>query len=138
MNESNYGKLIHAFDDDNDYAAFLDKTSKLVRTMMQEGSINMNDAPHIMRSYDNDSERIAGGKQIVAELENYCLNHFDRMTAEQASELIIMCCHCIESAELVEVCERIIGNNVDFLHEECGISFVLEVLLGFGQSKFSR
>jgi hypothetical protein len=55
LNESNYGKLIHAFDDDNDYAAFLDKTSKLVRTMMQEGSINMNDAPHIMRSYDNDS-----------------------------------------------------------------------------------
>lgn len=60
------------------------------------------------------------------------------MTPEQASELIILCCHCIENAELVEVCERIVGTNIDFLHEECGVSFILELLLGFGQSNFSR
>lgn len=61
FNESNYGKLIHAFDDDNDYAAFLDKTSKFVREMTKNGSISMNDAPHIMRAYHNDKDKITGG-----------------------------------------------------------------------------
>ena len=71
-------------------------------------------------------------------MEAYCLNNFDKISAEQASELIILCSHCIENPELIEVCERIIGTNIDFLHEECGASFVLEILLGFGQSEFSR
>ena len=39
---------------------------------------------------------------------------------------------------MIEVCERIVGTNIDFLHQECGVSFLLELLLGFGQSKFSR
>lgn len=65
LTEANYGKLIHAFDDDNDYAAFLEKTSKLVMQMIQDGAINMNDAPHVMRAYDNDKDRINGGQQMV-------------------------------------------------------------------------
>ena len=82
LSEANYGKLIHAFDDDNDYAAFLEKTSKLVKQMMQNGTINMNDAPHITRAYDNEKDRITGGQQIVNELETYCLNNYDRMSAD--------------------------------------------------------
>lgn len=138
LDSEKLGMLMTGIDTDFKYDAFLTKAVKQVEKFLKDNSLDLEYLPYVMSCYGGAN--VEGAADLILKLENYALDNFQELTAQQAANLIIMNGDIIESAELVEICEKVIAANIDSLQNEThgGSSLLLEVLQGFQNSSHTR
>lgn len=102
--------------------------------------VPLDDVPRLMQAYElaNKGENANVSRTLKA-LEDYALKHFLSLTPNQAAQIII--CHGanIQSAELIEICEKTIAADIDQIAElHGGFSVILDTLHGFLGAKCAR
>ena len=107
--------LMTGLDTEFDYSPFLEKATQQVQKFIKNKSLKLEYLPYIMSAYGAAADKIEGADTILEMLEDYALDNFQQLTAQQTANLIIMNGDIIHSAELVEICEKIIAANIDEL-----------------------
>jgi hypothetical protein len=69
---------------------------------------------------------------VKQKLIQHLLRNFINMTVHQAAALIIYSHDCIDSAELVQICEKVIAASLGDLSKELGgTTYILQIYKGF-------
>jgi len=111
-----------------------------LKVWLKDQKVALDDVPHLLQAYElaNEGEDANVNRALKA-LEDYALKHFLSLTPNQAAQLII--CHGanMQSAELVEICEKTIAADIDQIAEvHNGFSVILDTLHGFLGAKTAR
>ena len=109
-----------------------------VQEWTEAGSHDLEELPHIMKAYH--TANVEGEYDLLIDmLEEYTLKNFMSMTPSLAAQLIITCGEHLHSAQLVEICEKLIASGLSQMyHQENGAETILLVYQGFLQSKHTR
>lgn len=91
----------------SDLPKFLNDFAIEVSHWVNEGKIDMEDLPYILRAYQGENIE-ESADELLQELESYAVKYFKSMTANQAANLIINHGNYMKNAELVEICEKLV------------------------------
>jgi predicted kinase len=80
-----------------------------VSDWLNEGRISLDDMASILSAYQGSNSPSA--TELLVELENYTIKNFQRLSSNQAANIIINHNKKMQSAELTEICEKRVANG---------------------------
>jgi len=80
-----------------------------VSDWLNEGRISLDDMASILGTYQGSN--ISSAPELLVELENYTIKNFQRLSSNQAANIIINHNKKMQSAELTEICEKRVANG---------------------------
>jgi len=80
-----------------------------VSDWLNEGRISLDDMASILGAYQGSN--ISSAPELLVELENYTIKSFQRLSSNQAANIIINHNKKMQSAELTEICEKRVANG---------------------------
>ena len=107
--EPSFYKVFMALDCDSDNKQFLEKAMPHITKCLEGGKVGLDELPFIHKAYR--SVELIGVDKFMQSIEEYAIDRFDALTADQAAKLVTET--SIQSAELLEICEKLIGLNID-------------------------